>query len=281
MSVNVSPSRLPPAYEEQKADVDDLAEIFHENTKYWPSTIAAATENILGFLHDPELIARGARGYNRFPLCRRIPLASAPEGAQTLAAAMRARRSTRAFSAEPLALDAIGGVLDLACRATRVATTSTGERLFLRSYPSGGALYPIEVYLVALSVKGVAPGVSHYDPRTHALEILREASDPAAFRATLATPGESENAAAVLVLTSVLQRSTAKYGTRGYRFALLEAGHCGQNICLAAAAANLGSCLNGGYFDDKLAALCGADGVNEAVVSAIFLGHPEQDAPRD
>lgn len=269
----MSQTPLPPAFGEQNADIDDLAEIFHENTKYWPSTLAAATVNVPGFLYDPELIERSTRGYHHLPLSRRIALAPHAKTSRAFEAVLQSRCSTRSYDSAPLDLAALGGVLDIACRTTRIGETPTGQKLYFRSYPSGGGLYPIEIYVVALNVTGLPQGVSHYNPRAHVLEIVRAELAPAEFRSALTSPAENEGAAAAIVLTSVLQRSTAKYGARGYRFALLEAGHCGQNICLAAAAANIKTCLCGGYFDDKIAALCGADGVNEAVVSLLFLGN--------
>lgn len=270
MAIDQSP--LPAAFSEQKADTDDLAEIFHENTKYWPSTLAAATVNVLGFLYAPDLIDRTARGYNHLPLSPRVKLPRHEQTTLSFEAVMQGRCSTRSYVDAPLDLAALGGVLGLACGATRIGETPTGQKLYFRSYPSGGGLYPIEIYLVALNVTGLAPSVSHYNPRTHELELVREEFSPAQFRNALTVPTENEHAAAAIVLTSVLQRSTAKYGARGYRFALIEAGHCGQNICLAATAAHIQTCLCGGYFDDKVAVLCGADGVNEAVVSVLFLG---------
>jgi SagB-type dehydrogenase family enzyme len=264
---------LPAAFVEQTVDVDDIAEIFHENTKYWPSNVAAATVNVAGFLHAPELVARSTRGYNDLPLNRRVPLASHTKTELAFEQVMRARQSTRAYSGAPIDLDALAGVLDLACRATRVGETAAGQKLYFRSYPSGGGLYPIEIYVIAMNVSGLAPSVSHYNARAHRLEIVRDGAAPALFRSALLDPKEHEGAAFAIVLTSVLQRSTAKYGARGYRFALLEAGHCSQNLCLAATATNIQTCLCGAYFDDKIAALCGADGVNEAVVSVLFMGN--------
>jgi SagB-type dehydrogenase family enzyme len=270
--VILSQTYLPPAFGEQNVDVDDIAEIFHENTKYWPSNLAAATVNVVGFLHAPGLIERTTRGYNHLPLNRRVELASHVRTDLSFEQVMRARQSTRAYCDEPVTLETLSGVLDLACRATRIGDTSTGNKLYFRPYPSGGGLYPIEIYVVALNVSGIAPSVSHYNARAHRLEIVREEMAPGLFRSALTDQKENENAALAIVLTSVLQRSTAKYGPRGYRFALMEAGHCAQNLCLAAAAGDIQSCLCGGYFDDKLAALCGADGVNESVASVLFMG---------
>jgi SagB-type dehydrogenase family enzyme len=74
------------------------------------------------------------------------------------------------------------------------------------------------------------------------------------------------------VLTAMFWRTRFKYGVRGYRFALLEAGHVGQNVTLAAAALRVAALPVGGFFDRRLDELVGADGLDEASVYAIVLG---------
>ena len=53
--------------------------------------------------------------------------------------------------------------------------------------------------------------------------------------------------AAVVVATAVFWRSRFKYGARAYRFALLEAGHLGQSLLLAAAALDVATTPVGGF----------------------------------
>jgi SagB-type dehydrogenase family enzyme len=67
-------------------------------------------------------------------------------------------------------------------------------------------------------------------------------------------------------------RSRFKYGQRGYRFALLEAGHVVQNAVLAAAALGLAALPVGGFYDRRLDAVVGADGLDEASVYALTIG---------
>jgi SagB-type dehydrogenase family enzyme len=85
----------------------------------------------------------------------------------------------------------------------------------------------------------------------------------------------------ILFLTAVFERSTFKYGARGYRFVLLEAGHVAQNINLVATALGMG-CVNlGGYYDRRIDDLLNLDGVTHSTVYMIALGEKDADQPTD
>ena len=96
--------------------------------------------------------------------------------------------------------------------------------------------------------------------------------EPRDLRAALVDPSLIDGAAALVVLTAMFWRSRFKYGLRAYRFALLEAGHVVQNAILAATALGLPALPIGGFYDRRLDALVGADGLDEASVYALLLG---------
>jgi len=81
------------------------------------------------------------------------------------------------------------------------------------------------------------------------------------------------NCSLLLVITAMFGRTKIKYGERGYRFVLLEAGHVAQNICLAAVGMNLGACPIGGFVDDLVHEVLDVDGVDEAAIYAVAIGH--------
>ncbi len=142
----------------------------------------------------------------------------------------------------------------------------------LRSAPSAGALYPIEVYLVVHRVEGLKPGLYHYGVRDHALELVR-ASD---LRGEIVRHGLMQEflgqANLVLVFTAIFQRLRWKYQERTYRYALLEAGHLGQNVYLAATSMGMGACAVGAFLDDDLNAMLGVDGQHEAAIYMLSVG---------
>ena len=77
----------------------------------------------------------------------------------------------------------------------------------------------------------------------------------------------------VIVLAAVFTRSQKKYGPRGYRYTLLEAGHAGQNICLRAAELGLSTLCMGGFVDSALNALIGLDVPREGAVYTLAAGY--------
>lgn len=64
-----------------------------------------------------------------------------------------------------------------------------------------------------------------------------------------------ENTSVVVIMTGVLSRAEVKYDQNAYRFALIEAGHVGQNIHLISESLDLGCCAIGGFDNDRLSKL--------------------------
>jgi SagB-type dehydrogenase family enzyme len=182
------------------------------------------------------------------------------------------RVSTRSFAVDPLRLEHMSTVLQAGYGV--VGRTLFGQVEFLeRSVPSGGGLYPLEAYVIVRNVDGLEPGIHHYVPIHHGLELVRPGRLPEAFNTYLFLGQPyATSAAAVVVLTAVTRRSLGKYGDRGYRYLLLEAGHTAQNMNLAAVALGLGCCNLGGFFDEELAALIRADTEEEIPLYAVALG---------
>src|SRR5439155_2256240 len=115
-----------------------------------------------------------------------------------------------------------------------------------RVVPSGGALFPIELYVYSEHLVDNPAGLYHYDPRSHSLALLNEgALDPHPVNA-VAQPELVRSCSLLLIVTALFERSTFKYGDRGYRFALIEAGHIAQNLNLICSAMQLCSVTIGG-----------------------------------
>lgn len=120
-----------------------------------------------------------------------------------------------------------------------------------RHYPSAGARFTSEVYVIASRVNGIEPGAYHYDFAAHSLELIRAGEPISALRRCFGQKWISQSRA-VIVITSVQTRNVSKYGLRGYRYSLLEAGHIGQNLLLASSALGLPSSPVGGFADTGL-----------------------------
>lgn len=183
--------------------------------------------------------------------------------------AIRQRRSRRGFVDRPLSLAELSDLLYLGVGET----DHTDAQWPFRAFPSSGALYPTETYIGARAVTGLEPGTYHYQPARHALAVVRR-GDVSAPLMRAALDQEMVGAAgAVVILTSFFDRVRFKYQDRSYRYALLEAGHIGQNLYLGAEALGLGCCAVGAFFDDDVNALVGVDGITEATVYLLAMGH--------
>lgn len=167
------------------------------------------------------------------------------EGEVSVERALAARRSLRAFAPDPLPLASVSQLL----WAAQGVTGPDG----LRTAPSAGALYPLEVYLVAGAVSGVAPGVYRYEPRRHRLVQASQGD----VRERVAEAALSQDwvaeAPAIVVLAAVFERTARKYGERAPRYVHMEVGHASQNIYLQATALGLGTTMVGAFRDEALA----------------------------
>jgi len=147
-----------------------------------------------------------------------------------------------------------------------------------RPAPSAGGLYPLEMYVAARSVDGLADGFYHYNVPRHELEPLPDAAPLDQLSDVLLVQPYVQSANVLVFLAAVFSRTLRRYGPRGYRYMLLEAGHVGQNLCLLAAELGLGTLCVGGFQDGMLNAHLGLDGRNEAVLYCVCAGFPHPSA---
>jgi len=184
--------------------------------------------------------------------------------------ALKNRASRREFTRESLAKEEISLLLKYSCG---INGTLPGSGDSKRVQPSGGARFPIEMYPVIFRSGGeFKAGLYHYDVKNHQLDVLwrRDFADEDIMN--LFNYSQMKEAAAALVMTAVFSRTQNKYGERGYRYILLEAGHIGQNIHLVCEALNLKCFALGGTKDENLEKLIDIDGVTESVIYAFAVG---------
>ena len=142
-----------------------------------------------------------------------------------------------------------------------------------RAHPSAGARYPLDAYLVVFEGNQDIPsGVYHYAIKNQALEILWQRSFSLEERVVLSQNEMIKKAPALLVLTATFSRTQNKYGARGYRHLLIEAGHIGQNVYLLAEALGLACTGIGNINEDVLEELLAIDGIKESVVYTLLFG---------
>ncbi|MFH0847642.1 MAG: SagB/ThcOx family dehydrogenase [Chloroflexota bacterium] len=157
------------------------------------------------------------------------------------------RRSVRDYADQSLKLEEVSQLL----WAAQGITSESG----LRSAPSAGALYPLELYAVVGKVTGLDAGVYRYEPEGHQLaKVLSGDLRAALARAALGQDSVGDGTVS-FVFTAVYGRTTGKYGERGERYVHMEAGHAAENLLLEAVALGLGAVPIGAFYDDEVAKL--------------------------
>lgn len=154
------------------------------------------------------------------------------------------RRSVRDYADESLSLEQVSQLL----WAAQGITDQMGHR----TAPSAGALYPLEMYVVAGDVRGLSSGVYHYEPDGHQLTKTIEGDRRADLAAAALSQSSVRDGAIDIIFTAIYERTTRKYGERGIRYVHMEAGHAAQNVCLQAVALNLGTVTVGAFDDDRV-----------------------------
>jgi len=256
----------------ERPALDDPAEHYHEASKIYPTFAGRDTSGIRRLESTPQLQLSAVRAVKRHRHRASIVLPPPELPDLSFTTVVYRRRSGREFAHDEVALRELATVLHAAYGVTHLARLPDGRTgQPLRAVPSGGALYPLEVYVLAQRIGSAPPGLYHYDPLRHVLEQLPLRHDPDVSALT-AYPELVLPAAAVVLVTAMFWRTRFKYALRGYRFALLEAGHLGQNLLLAAAALGLAAVPVGGVYDRRVEDLLGVDGVNESLVYVFSLG---------
>ena len=161
------------------------------------------------------------------------------KGKMSLEEALARRRSVREFTREALTERELSQLL----WAAQGMTHAEG----LRTAPSAGALYPLELYVAS------ADGFYRYEARPHQLIRLSDRDLRAAMRRAALDQEVISQAPAVFVIAAVYERKSRKYGAaRTPRYVHMEVGHAAQNLLLEAVALGLGGVPIGAFEDEAL-----------------------------
>jgi SagB-type dehydrogenase family enzyme len=134
------------------------------------------------------------------------------------------------------------------------------ETVQIRNSPSSGSRYPLETYFVASEVEGLEMGLYRYLPSSHSIVAERIDSGLTLEMSTASMNFRMVTRAAVTFLwVAVPYRTVWALGNRGYRSALIEAGHTCQNLILAASCLEYGVCPIDLFHDEMMAKLANLD----------------------
>jgi SagB-type dehydrogenase family enzyme len=195
----------------------------------------------------------------------------------SLADAVAQRQTARDIRPASLSLDQVAALLECAYGVTRSNEGTVFPRPF-RTVPSGGGLYPLELYFHSAHVQGLQAGLYHYNAAEHRLRLLHGRDETRQLSESLVQRNLATDCALIVFITAIFERNVFKYGERGYRFTLLEAGHVAQNLNLAATSLGLGSVNIGGFFDRSIDALLDFDGCTQSTIYLVGIGATENGA---
>ena len=245
---------------------DDATENWFEVTKIYRPSMAWDAPGVSRLARSPimqEIATRSGKRFDNLPL---IELPQPLSCETSLSNAISSRKSAEKFSGDAITLKELTTVL---MNSYGEITRQEGIR---RAVPSGGGLYPLNLYILASRVDSLDHGVWYFDARRNGLTKIGDFNDESLCR-TLLQEEAVAGAAATIVISASFWRSRFKYGSRSSRFIFIEAGHVVQNMTLTAAALSLAGRPYGGFIDDELCDVIGVEnGVDEAPLYAYVLG---------
>jgi len=219
--------------------------------------------------HQKRLNIEPAEPYKVYAEAEKVKLPTDWKIDRSLGEILQYRRSCRRYTDKPLSLENLAILL----WAGQGISGRAGS-FFFRTAPSAGALYPVETYLSIQNVDAVAPGLYHFQPAEFVLEKISEGF--AGKQVAEAALGQNflAKAGVVFIWSAILRRNFSKYGHRGLRYIMMDAGHICQNLLLAAEGLELGACPVAAFYDDDFNGLLGLDGAEESVVYLAAVGAP-------
>jgi SagB-type dehydrogenase family enzyme len=201
---------------------------------------------------------------------------------EPIGSVIRSRRSVRDYSGKPISMEELSTVLfhgnGVSGRlpvenVTETVTLGRPEYVELRTAISGGALYPIKLYILALNVSGLKTGIYRYLPRYHGLKCVVQSSQ--AFSVSeVAQFGEvrAEKANFLVAYVYRVFDNARKYGESGLAFAFMEVGAIATNIHLTCTALGMGSCDVGSFSKRQIEKLLQVDGMSEHMLHLTVIG---------
>lgn len=251
---------------------DEVWRSYHENSKTERFQRPPSDAQVRQRMSELDMSLDYA-GYKRTDLPAPAPLDMAVD------AAIRGRQTCRDMQACAISLPQLSALLFSAYGETRDNADTDYPRPF-RVVPSGGALYPLELYFHSARVEGLDAGLYHYNPQRHAVSEIVRGDMSHRLSAALVQSELPLQSGLQIFVTAFFERSAFKYAERSYRFVLLEAGHLMQNLALAATALGLGHTCVGGYFDREIDDILELDGIRRGTVYMAMIGRARREPVR-
>jgi SagB-type dehydrogenase family enzyme len=259
-----------PTHGTEAPPLDDPLESYHEASSLYPSTMLGQG-GPGAMLYAPTFNPERDLGKPTAPSGHdAIPLPAAAPVSGGLTSAIHARRSTTQLDpTRRLGMDHLAALLDHSYGLSD--PQPPGAVQSARVAPSAGAMYPLDIFVLARRVTDLPEGIYHYNPFTRAVERVPTHRPVRELSRHTVMPELVDRAGAVFFITATLWRCRSKYGDRSYRYALLEAGHVAQNMLLVAVALRMSQVPWGGFFDRHFNRFLGLDGLAQIGLYAVSV----------
>lgn len=262
-----------------------LGEAFLLNTcleRYDRETI----KSVSGYFSDSSLAMISMSGIESVNALEEIDLPPSIEASLRLSRCLTRRRSSRTYTGEAIEMGALATIVRAAAGITgynkaRLQDPYLGSvEISLRSTPSAGALYGVDLYLAVQRIRNLEQGLYLYAPRRDKLLLLQRQNDTKILdkiRTSCFYPDRiitHSRASFIGILVGRPWKVMRKYGDRGIRYMFIEAGEMTQNIHLTATALGYGSVESASFYDSEVNESLGLDGGTATVLHTIYVGVP-------
>lgn len=183
---------------------------------------------------------------------------------------LKKRRSHRKFENKIVRIEELSYLL---WAAQGVHKNRGNNKATFRPVPSGGARHPFESYIAVNKVEGLRKGIYRYLPIEHEILFIKEVED-IEERLNEASLGQKfiKDASFTLIYSCIPYRTEWRYAELAHKIMLIDLGHIGQNVYMAAEGLNLGTCAIGAYHQELMDDLIELDGEDEFVVYMLPIG---------
>jgi SagB-type dehydrogenase family enzyme len=192
------------------------------------------------------------------------------------------RRSIREYGREPINVEQLGEFLYRVARVkeqferrVEIPAGIVTMEFASRPYPTAGALYVLETYVVVHRCGGLDPGMYYHHPLEHRLSRITTSAtntDRLLADAAQAVGTQARELQVLLILSARFPRITWKYSSLAYAAILKDVGVVFQSMYLTATAMNLAPCALGAGNSDVFAKAIGSDYYAETSVGEFVLG---------
>lgn len=180
---------------------------------------------------------------------------------------LRKRRSVRDYKAQTVSLKELSQIL-----WGSYGVTAKEWGYYLKTAPSAGALYPIEIYVASFNVEGLKKGIYHFNPKDMTLIGVFEGDFSGEITSACLGQDFILDSAFTLVLTAIPSRTMGRYRERGVRYILMDLGCIIQNIYLSLTAMNMGGCIIGAFSDSAMNKIMNLNPEKELVLALFSAG---------